>query len=265
MQYLCCDGLTRAQRSGCDSVAPQSRGRSTHGLLEARGWSHLEPQTWDLAGPCQSQGPRLGAPAREADSADQVLKLCLAKHVAGSLAWQASAGVRIMDCAVVNILLRRNSHQQLSLAVCHKECATATTFKLTYIQRAVHTSLQVGRPSSAATSETSRIKNLHAEGAPLPLSNWHASSTPSWPAWRALCCPLSRGLFLVSSFTAWTQALRGLRYSWQVAGRSHGPGGPLVPPQEGPVPCQPIRCMGAPTMYSTEAYTHHLAGFVVWF
>ena len=112
-----------------------------------------------------------------------------------------------MDCAVVNVLPRPNSHQQLSLAVCHKECATAMTFTVTYIQRALRTSLQVGRPSSAATSETSRMKNLHAEGAPLPLSNWHASSAPSWPARLALCCPLSRGLFLVSSFTAWAQVL----------------------------------------------------------
>lgn len=81
------------------------------------------------------------------------------------------------------------------------------TFTVTYIQRALRTSLQVGRPSSAATSETSRMKNLHAEGAPLPLSNWHASSAPSWLARLALCCPLSRGLFLVSSFTAWAQVL----------------------------------------------------------
>ena len=40
------------------------------------------------------------------------------------------------------------------------------------------TSLQVGSPSSFAMSETSRMKNLHAEGAPLPLSNWQASSAP---------------------------------------------------------------------------------------
>ena len=66
MQDLCCDGLTRAQHSGCDSVAPQRRGRSTHDLLEARGWSRLGPQTWDLAGPCLSQGLWPGAPAREA-------------------------------------------------------------------------------------------------------------------------------------------------------------------------------------------------------
>ncbi len=119
------------------------------------------------------------------------------------LARQTSAGVAMMDCAAEGPLLQ----VKLStvLLVCDMEYTTTLTSKVACEQSALRTSLQVGRPSSAAISETSKMKNLHAEGASLPLSISHAPSAPSWPARLSLCCPLSRGLLRVSLLTAWAQ------------------------------------------------------------